>query len=169
MPHATIAGMTMSGKTFLAQTNARAFRAAGVGTLVLHKPGERWPEACANWQTDDPEKFLVKFWKAQRCACFMELSDAAVSKWDERFHACFTRGRHHGHRCFFVTQRAATVHPAIRENCESLYLFTCGAKGAAVWAEEFCDNVLLAAATLPQYNFMYKPTRYAPAKRMILE
>ena len=166
MPHAAIIGQTTSGKTFLGQQLAKGFQAAGVGVLVLHKPREPWPYA--NWQTSDPERFLAKFWQCQRCAVFMELADNGVSKWDERFHKCFTEGRHNGHRCFYLSQRAATVHPAIRENCESLYLFTVSAKAATVWSEEFCDTILLKASSIDQYHFLYKRNRYTPATESVL-
>jgi len=163
MSHATIAGMTESGKTFGAQCLAKGLRAEGVNTLVLHKPMEIWPASAASWQTDDIERFLPMFECNRGCAVFMELSDAAVSKYDERVHRCFTAGRHLGHRVHFITQRPATVHPAIRENCTALYLFNCATKAAQMWAEEFNDPALLAADRLPQYVFLHKPSRFAPA------
>lgn len=163
MPHAAIVGLTTSGKTFCGQSLAAGFIRAGIKTLVLHKPREPWPRASVYWQTDNPELYLERFWREKSCACFMELADGVVDKFDDRFHLCFTQGRHEGHRCFYLTQRAATVHPAIRENCVSLYLFTVSAKGAALWAEEFCDDTLLKATTLPQYVFLYKENRYTPA------
>lgn len=163
MSHATIAGMTQSGKTFAGIELAKGFRASGVGTLVLHKPLEPWPAAAASWQTDDIERFLPMFDRARGCAVFMELSDAAVSKYDARVHRCFTAGRHLGHRVHYMTQRPATVHPAIRENCVALYLFNCAANAAAIWAEEFNDPALLRASTLPPFVFLHKPSRFAPA------
>ena len=163
MSHSTIAGMTQSGKTFAGMELAKGFRLAGVGTLILHKPLEIWPASAASWQTDDPEKFLWQFDRSRGCAVFMELSDAAISKFDERFHRCFTTGRHLGHRCHYMTQRASTVHPAIRENCTALYLFACAASAARVWAEEFNDDTLMRASTLPMYVFLHKPSRFEPA------
>jgi len=163
MPHSAIIGTTTSGKTFLAQKLAEGFIAHGVKTLVLHKPRESWPKKSVFWQTDNPEEFLARFWKEQRCACFMELADSFVDKFDERFHLCFTQGRHEGHRCFYLSQRAASVHPAIRDNCVSLYLFTVTAKAAALWSEEFCDESLMRAVRLPQYHFLHKRDRFAPA------
>lgn len=163
MPHGAIIGMTTSGKTTLAKEMAKAFRARGVETLVLRKPREVWPAASASWQTDDPERFLSAFWQSKSCACFMELSDGAVSKWDERFHKCFTEGRHEGHRCFYISQFASTVHPVIRGNCESLYLFTVDYDGAKKWSSSFCDVALLDAVKLPQFHFLMKANRYTPA------
>lgn len=169
MPHGCFAGMTASGKTFGAQQVAKGFRRAGVGVLVLAKPGEVWPAGTFSRQTWDKDQFLKWVFSARRCACFIEIADADVKKYDERFHKLATEGRHLGHRFYFLAQRAARVHPDIRENCHSLYLFTCGGAGAKVWADEFCDEALLKAATLPQYHFMHKATRYTPAVERVFK
>lgn len=163
MPHRAIIGQTGSGKTFLAQQMARRYRRARIGTLILHKPREPWPADCVTWQTADPDAFLRMFWRSRQAACFMELADADIDKYDGRFHLCFTQGRHEGHRCFYLSQRAAQVHPNIRENCESLCLFATGIKGARLWADEFNDAALLGAATLQPRQFYFKASRYVPA------
>ncbi|MBW7895160.1 MAG: hypothetical protein H3C27_08600 [Opitutaceae bacterium] len=168
MPHRAIIGQTGSGKTHCARATAKTYRAAGTHTLVLHKPREVWPADCASWQTDDPARFLRMFWASRGCACFMELADADVSKWDTEFHRCFTQGRHEGHRCYYLSQRAAQVHPNIRENCESLCLFSVGRKAAKLWAEEFNDDALLGAVHLQPHWFWFKPSRYAPAQLLKL-
>ncbi len=167
-PHGAIIGATGSGKTHCAQQSAADFRAHGIGVLALHKPMEPWPAACIDWQTDDPEKFLWKFDRSRQCACFMELADTLVDKWDVRFHRCFTQGRHLGHRCFYVSQRAATIHPAIRDNCGRLYLFATNAAGARLWASEFNDAALLWASQLKPREFFFKPDRYTPAQLLTL-
>lgn len=165
--HAFIGGMTSCGKTHLAKDLARQFRHRGVGVIALHKADEPWPGVCVNWQTSDVERFMAKYRQCQRVVAFMEMADAEVEKYDDRFHKCATRDRHLGNRCFFIAQRPAAVHPAIRENCEGLYLFTCGA-AAKVWAAEFCDPEIIQASRLPKYNFVYKANRYAPARLMKL-
>lgn len=170
MPHGAIIGLTTSGKTTLGIQGAQSFVRNGVPTLVLHKHREPWPDDAATWQTEDPDEFLWKFARVQSHACFMELADGLVDKYDERFHVCFTQGRHDGHRCYYLSQRAATVHPAIRENCESLALFTVDWDAASQWAKTFVDKKLLEAPNLPLYTFLYKPNRYTPAtiKKLIL-
>lgn len=168
MPHRAIIGQTGSGKTFAAQQFARVMREHGLGILALHKPLEPWPAPCISWQTEDPEKFLWKFDRARGCGCFMELADAFVDKWDLRFHRCFASGRHLGHRCFYISQRAALVHPNIRDNCESLCLFAVPQNAARLWAMEFNDEALLGAVMLPPRSFFFKLTRYAPARLVTL-
>lgn len=173
MPHRAIIGQTGSGKTFAAQSTALDFRRRSipVGTLILHKPLEPWPSDDPRifWQTDDPERFLWKFDRSRQCACFMELADALVDKWDERFWRCFTQGRHLGHRCFYVSQRAAFVHPNIRDNCESLCLFAVPQNAAKLWAMEFNDPLLLGAVNLPPHWFYFKPDRYTPARLLTIK
>jgi hypothetical protein len=161
MPHGAIIGQTTSGKTFAAQQMARDFHSRRVGVLVLHKPREIWPAECASWQTENPDEFLRMFWASRGCACFMELADAEVEKSDDRFHKPFTQGRHEGHRCYYLSQRAAQVHPNIRDNCESVCLFSVNMKGAKLWADEFNDPVLLGAASLDpkEHYFFYKASR----------
>lgn len=168
MPHGAILGMTTSGKTWAAQQQARDFRRRGIGVLVLHKPREPWPADCVSWQTDNPDEFLRMFWAARCCACFMELADADVEAADTRFHKCFTQGRHEGHRCYFLSQRAAQVHPNIRENCTSLFLFAVATKAAKLWADEFNDPALLGASGLnPQQHFCYHIPARGTAARLI--
>lgn len=166
MPHAAIIGSTGSGKTYLAQDLARIALRRGRGVMVLHKEREPWPLPAGplTFQTHNPEHFLAVYWRARSCDCFMELADADVDKFDSRFHRCFTQGRHEGHRNFYLSQRAAMVHPNVRENCASLYLFAVPIKGARLWADEFNDAALLAATTLPPRYFFHKPSRFRPAR-----
>lgn len=168
--HAAIIGSTGSGKTFLAQSLARNAASKGRGVLVLHKEREPWPlpRSPLVWQTHDAEAFLRMYWAARSCDCFMELADADVDKFDGRFHRCYTQGRHEGHRNFYLSQRAAMVHPNIRENCSSLYLFAVPIKGARLWADEFNDDTLQQATTLPPHVFFYKPSRFQPARKLKL-
>lgn len=146
--------------------------------MALHKPREPWLIGKeVSWQTADAERFLaeieVQSWYNNKngtsTAAFMELSDAGVDKYDERIRKLFREKRHDGFRFFYLTQRAATVHPDIRENCTCLYLFTCGGAGAKLWADEFVDDEILKAAKLPAHYFVHKPDRYTPAVVRILQ
>jgi len=163
MPHRAIIGMTTSGKTECAIQTAKQVKASGRGTLVLHKEDEPWPADAVSWQTDDPEKFLRMFYAARNCDCFMELSDGDVDKYDVRFHRCFTKGRHLGHRCYYLTQYAGDVHPKIRGNCVSICLFAVDIEAAKKWAAAFNDPALLGAVSLPPHQFLFKPDKFTPA------
>lgn len=180
MPHGAIIGLTTSGKTTLGKHLAASFIKAGIRTLILHKPREPWPKECVWFQTADPEKYLEildqvgKENYAKKSSgitdprrvsdvCLMELADGIVDKYDSRFHYLYSAGRHDGHRCFYLSQRAAYVHPNIRENCESIYLFTVDWDAAKIWSTTFVDKALLKAPSLPPHSFMFKPNRYTPA------
>lgn len=171
--HEAIIGQTGSGKSHLAKRKAAGFRRAGIPVMVMHMDIEPWPAECHSWQSSDPAEFLRMFWASRGCAVFLEMADAEVNKWDVGFHRCFTKGRHFGHRCFFVSQRAAQVHPAIRENCSSLALFSVQAAPARLWSQEFNDNTLLQAASLKPnpphtFPFYYKANRFDPAQLLTL-
>lgn len=185
--HTAILGQTGSGKTYGAQQIARDLRRRGVGVIALHKHSEPWPADAVAWQTDSPERFAAMYWRCRSVAAFMELADADVSRFDGDFHRMFTRGRHLGIHNFYLSQRAALVHPNIRENCASLLLFSVGAKAAALWAEEMSDLALRdaeipasilppqiaanaerprGATGLPRHWFFYKANRFTPARLM---
>jgi len=168
--HHAIIGLTGSGKTFYAQSLARVHRRAGTDTLVLHKEREPWPGDAVSWQTSDPEAMLRVFWRSKSCAVFLELADAEVGKYDERFHRCFSMGRHEGHRCYYLAQRGEQTHPTIRDNCSMLALFACTGRAARAWADEFNAAELLGAASLDpaRHNFFLKTRGPSPARLLLL-
>ena len=92
----------------------------------------------------------------------MEMSDASVAKYSESFRKAYTEGRHYGHRSFALAQRAAQVHPDIREMCARLYLFACHPKSAETWADECADEELLKAKDIA-YFWYYEKLRRVPA------
>lgn len=174
MPHAIIAGMTMSGKTHLARSIATARIAAGGGVLVLTKPRDVWPLPPGPgpvFQTADPELFLRTLKGARNCFVFVEATDARTAdgeqldKCDTRFHALATDSRHDGHEVFFLCQRPVALSPTIRENVSRLFLFRVGRLSASTLAEEFADPILETAPGLPLRHFLEKPDTFTPAKR----
>lgn len=167
--HALVLGKTNCGKTFLMQAKAREYRAAGIGCIVLHKPREPWPSACANWQTADPSAFIRKFWQCQNVVAFIEMSDASVGKYDAAFYKCATEGRHNGIRCYFSAQRPQQIHPDIRDNCDGLYLFALKGGAVETIAKEEGKPELLRAAMLPPRWFFYKQNDFTPIRLCTLK
>lgn len=179
MFHGAILGISGSGKTFLARHLGTGYKGGGRKVLCLHKPDEPWKASEVTIQTSDVELFLAKIdsireenqiliesGMADMCnswVVFIELSDAEADKNDKRLHLLFSKGRHNGLKLYYLSQRGQSVHPNIRENCSELFLFSCYMKAAKNWAEEFCDDVLLKAATLPKYEFYHKKDRFSPA------
>ncbi len=149
-----ILGQGRSGKTTLAKQLAAGFRRAGVGVLVLHLAGDPWE--AASWQTDDPDRFSAMFWRARRCACFMEFADAGVEKFAKDFERTATQGRHLGHRMFYIAQRHTQISTLIRDQWDAFWLFACGVKTAASLVEEFADPAISEAMTYPRYQYLFK-------------
>lgn len=149
-----ILGQGKSGKTTLAKALAAGFRRNGVGVLALTLPHDTWAEA--SWQTSDPERFAAMFNRAERCACFVEFSDASVGKFNTAFSDMFTKGRHRGHRVWAIAQRHTQVSPTIRDQWDAFWLFSCGVKTADILADEFGDEAIREAATYPRYRYLFK-------------
>jgi hypothetical protein len=153
--HGAIFGETGSGKTYLASHKlARAFRAAGVGVLAHVPEGHHWEAASRVYH--DGEKFIPVVNASRRCAVFVEMSDAVVSRHDEDFTRLATWSRNLGHRCFFIAQRHTQINPTIRDQCGMLWLFRVGRKTASILAEEYVDDALLQASELPDYHYIFK-------------
>lgn len=164
--HGCFFGRTFTGKSHKAREVAAGFKRARVGVIAL-VPADQlhaWKD-CAHWVTADLDLFCAKVAASKRCAVFCELADAGADKFDDRIRAMFTRGRHDGHRIFFIAQRFSQVEPTVREQCAFLWLFKTAPKAAAVLAEEFADPALLAAAGLPDRSFVFKRGN-APAVRV---
>ncbi len=166
--HGCFFGRSFTGKSWKAQDVAGGFKRASVGVLALAPTAEleAWRRV-THWATDDIDLFCRKVAASRRCAVFAELADSEADKFDPRIRRMFTRGRHDGHRVFFVAQRFSQVEPTVREQCAFLWLFKTSAKAAAVMAEEFADPGLLAATTLPDRSFLFKRGNQ-PAQRVIV-
>ena len=185
MFHGAFIGTTGSGKTFGARQLAKVYLKQGYDVIALHKADEAWHKDEQTIQTAFPEIFLeqIELRNALNDSYakqglkhlikgfvgFIEMADADANKYDTRFHLLFRKGRHKGHKFFFLSQRAQIVHPDIRENCSELFLFSCYHKAAKLWAEELNDDILLKASKLPPYQFYHKKNRFDPAVLRMLK
>jgi hypothetical protein len=163
--HGLFLGETGGGKTTKARRLAAAFGAQGIPVLAYVPEGAAWPEAARVFH--DEARFITTCDAARRCAIFVEMSDAVVSRYNEEFTRLATWYRNLGHRCFFLAQRHTQINPTIRDQCGMLWLFRVGAKTAAILAEEFVDDALLGAPGLGDYHYLFKrrgqpATRHAP-------
>ena len=179
MYHGAFIGCTGSGKTFAARHVAKQYLTLNCDVLALHKEDEAWHKDEQTIQTCYPELFLDliesrditndvwasknRFDLIKGYVAFMEMADSDADKYDVRFHKLFRKGRHKGHKFFFLSQRAQTVHPDIRENTSELFLFSCYHKAAKLWSEELNDDILLKASKLPRHSFYHKKNRFDPA------
>jgi hypothetical protein len=163
--HGIVLGECGSGKSYLcANILAKGFRAAGVGVLA-HIPGGTPPWVFSDRCLYDAAAFIELAMRARRCAIFIEMSDAGVSKYDGDFCRLATFSRHLGHRCFFIAQRHTQISPVIRDQCAMLWLFRVGWKTAEVLAEEYVDEALRGAPGLPDRAHFFKE-RGRPAVRV---
>jgi hypothetical protein len=153
MAHVLILGMTLSGKTYKAKALSRDYKKAGVGVLVLdplQDPG--WE---ADYITDDPEKFLAVFWKSRSCMAFMDESGESVGRYDLAMQKTATRGRHWGHTCHYVSQRATQLAPLVRDQCTRLFLFCSSTKDGEVLSREWNRPELEECSQLKQGEYFY--------------
>jgi len=164
--HVLIIGMTASGKTTLAKALAHEYRQRKIATAVLDPLGD--PEWQASFQTTDRHEFLERVKRSRGCALFIDESGEMVGRYDDEMFWLATRSRHYGHRAHFISQRAAQLSPTVRHQCTRLFLFRVGVKDAKTLAEEFSDDTILRAGTLPQYQFI-SVNRFGKAETLRLE
>lgn len=155
MAHVLILGMTESGKTTLALRLAARYKQAGCGILVLDPIGDpRWH---ADFITSDPEEFLRVFWNSQRCMAFIDESGDAVGRYDRAMIKTATRGRHWGHSCHYITQRAVDISRTVRDQCTQLFLFASSINDGKVHAQEWNKPELQNCHTLKRGEYYSAP------------
>lgn len=151
MPHSLICGMTTSGKSALAHLLAARWKAAGVRPVALD------PSISRDWPADtlvftDPEQF-IRFAKANaNLALFVDEGAAALERAAD-YNWLTTRARHWGHESHIISQRPQDITPAIRGNCETLWLFHIDIGAAELLAREWNESRLREAAKNPRLSF----------------
>lgn len=157
--HTAIVGQTGSGKSFLAQTLARALVKSGARVVVFNPLQDAgWLSVGAAAVVPEPERFFQYAEKNQRLCLFCEevriLGNTHERKNRLADLACY--GRHRGHRLFFLMQRGNQCLPEVRDNCANLYMFRNGRAGAAFWEDAFGYPELVARAPLlPPHACMF--------------
>jgi hypothetical protein len=143
--------MTQSGKTTLATDLSRKYKADGWGVLV-HDPlrDSRWH--CDQLFTDFAQ-FQEVAKQSRRCMLFVDESGETVGQHDSEAHWLATRGRHNGHMCHFISQRAQQVATLARHQCSYLYCFNVSSGDAKLLADEWNKAELREAHTLDKGEF----------------
>lgn len=153
MAHVLILGMTESGKTTLARNLAGMYRAKGGKVLVLDPLADpRWP---CDFITSDADEFLEVFWSSRRCFAFMDEGGESVGRYDAAMQKTATRGRHWGHSCHYIAQRATQMAPIIRDQCRHLFLFASSRKDGEELAREWNRDELLECSALKQGEYIH--------------
>lgn len=109
----------------------------------------------ADFITDNQEEFLDVFWRSRSCAAFLDEGGESVGRYDLAMQKTATRGRHCGHSCHYIAQKATQLAPIVRDQCSYLYLYTSGLASCKMLAEEFNKPELLNATQLQRYSYFF--------------
>lgn len=155
--HTLISGISNSGKTYLAKTLCKRFKAQKRLTIVYDIFLDNWQ---CDFLTNDAEKFLWTAKHNQNAALFIDESGAAIGRGADaqKMHWCATMSRHWGHRCFFIMQRITQIEPIIRSQCSEFFCFRGSQNDADLLVKETGETKFEILPKLPQYAFAH----YAP-------
>ena len=95
---------------------------------------------------------------------FVDESGDAIGHYNPTMQRLATKGRHWGHSCFFITQKATQIPPIIRDQCGQVFLFGSGSQSAKAIAEEFNSKEFLKATELKQGEYIHK-TRFGAVSK----
>lgn len=144
--------MTESGKTTLAKQIAAARKNSGRGILCLDPLGTQWP---SDYQTTDQDEFLKVVWASESCDVFVDEAGEAIGHFNKTMNQLATKGRHWGHNCYFICQRAAMVSPTVRTQCRILFAFNQAKEDSIVLAREWGYDELLDCNKLKQGEYFH--------------
>lgn len=153
MAHSLILGVTECGKTTLGKKLSQHFIDSGYGVIVLDPLNDpAWP---ASFKTSDPDEFLRVFKKSRKCFVFIDEAGQAVGRFNNEMEQTATMGRHFGHSCFFLSQRAKQINTTVRDQCSYLALFTSSLDDSKIHANEWNHPELCEAYKLPKGKYFY--------------
>lgn len=153
MAHCLIIGRTLSGKTTFAKKKAAALAANGHHIIVLDPFLD--PEWKATFITSDQEEFLDAVWRNRNCGVFVDEGGSTIGKYNKVMDELATRGRHWGHKCFFITQRAKQLSTTVRTQCSELVIFKQSQLDTKDLSNEFVEPVIMGADKLNKGEFYY--------------
>lgn len=167
--HSLIVGTTASGKTTLAKRLCQKFRDQGDLTIVFTPmEGDEWA-ADEIWEWDgsesDVEAFLDFVFSHTSAHVFVDEAGDVKGRVERRFTQLASKGRHWGHRVYFISQRSRDIHIRIRNNCLHVFAFSQYRYDAELLAQDFNDDALLQAEHLPQGQCIVKE-RFKPAQHL---
>lgn len=75
-----------------------------------------------------------------------------------------TRGRHWGHKVFFICQRAKQISTTVRTQCSEIVIFKNSRNDTQDLADEFVEPMILEADKLDNGEFIYVRHNQKPLK-----
>lgn len=163
--HVLVVGETMCGKTRMVKQIVNQQSREGIPLLVL-TPLWQDSEWEADLITDDKEKFYAYVFSHTGCNLVIDEagSKKMVGSHGDQMNDIATRGRHHGHRVWIITQRATMVDISTRTQCNNVFAFRTGKYDAGNLSENFADDLFLQCPGLEDGEAIIKLKGY-PAFR----
>lgn len=112
------------------------------------------PDWNADFITDDQDEFLEAVWQSRNCAVFVDEAGSAIGKYNRVMEELATKGRHWGHKCYFICQRAKQISTTIRAQCSDLAIFKQSYDDTKDLANEFVEPMINQAHTLGKGEFI---------------
>lgn len=143
----------MSGKTTFAKKKAASLKNSGKNIIVLDPFLD--PEWNATFITNNSDEFLEAVWANRSCAVFVDEAGSSIGKYSPIMEELATRGRHWGHKCYFITQRAKQLSTSLRAQCSEIVIFKQSLNDTKDLADEFVEPQINQAHSLNMGEFIY--------------
>lgn len=161
-----IFGPKLSGKSTLAKSLSREYwLEKGIRSLVLdpHQDDDWGNQA---WVTSDEKLFWERVWATKNSLIVVEEAAATIRR-DRALTPVFTRLRHNHHRLLIVGHSGMDLLPSMRQQLDTIFLFSQPQPAAEVWDQTFRTEKygqLLEASSLGQFEFLRARLYKAPVK-----
>lgn len=143
----------MSGKTTLAKKLAKRHKLIHNRPIIVLDPVLD-PDWQADFITDDEEEFLQAYWRNKNCSAFFD-EGGDIGRYNKAMDKTATRGRHWGHKNFYICQRAKMISTNIRTQCSDIAIFKTSYDDSKDLANEFVEPMINEANNLGNGEFIY--------------
>lgn len=157
----------MSGKTTFAKKKAQSLKNSGRNIIVLDPFLD--PEWQVTFITNDQKKFLEAVWSNRGCAVFVDEAGSEMGKYNSVMDELATRGRHWGHKCYFITQRVKQLSSTLRAQCSELIIFKQSLIDTKDLSAEFVEPMINEAEFLEKGEFIYVRDNQKPLKLNVFD
>lgn len=117
---------------------------------------ERWPHDEGVFLSHNKELFLqaVKHPDNYGSIVVVDESGESIGRNGGDMAWLATRGRHYGHQCIFIAQRAMQVDVNVRTQCANMFIFRQGDSDAKILAAEKASNEIKQAPDLQKGEYL---------------